>query len=232
MHIPSKKKQSAPTSKDTFANAAVTLNNAPNMSTAATPTEAAAEAGSTSSYPDLASPTDSVIAGDFGAMSAEEQEKQREEWKAELVKTEEEIATLKQVLGSKELHAAGLKRRLGITAWREFSEDMTQGLKAIQESQGYKKAQESLKTAGEKTASLWSSFTNSSSYQAASSSVGSAFGAAAAAAGGLKNKMPASMSTQGLSSVLTGKPATTEGSVAGSPTSETAENGSNGAAAK
>jgi hypothetical protein len=37
-----------------------------------------------------------------------------------------------QVLASKEDHALGLKRRLGITAWREFSEDMTQGLKTIQ----------------------------------------------------------------------------------------------------
>ncbi len=84
------------------------------------------------SYPDLTSPTDSVIAGDFGAMTSEEQERQREEWKAELAKTEEEIATLRQVLASKEAHSAGLKRRLGITAWREFSEDMTQGLKNIQ----------------------------------------------------------------------------------------------------
>ena len=58
------------------------------------------------SYPDLSaemaansatSPTDSVIAGDFGAMSAEEQERQRDEWKEELKKTEDEIQTLKQV---------------------------------------------------------------------------------------------------------------------------------------
>ena len=81
---------------------------------------------------DLTSPTDSVIAGDFGAMSPQEQEKQREEWKAELARTEEEIGTLKQVLVAKEAHAAGLKRRLGITAWREFSEEMTQGVKNIQ----------------------------------------------------------------------------------------------------
>ena len=74
-------------------------------------------------------------------MSAEEQERQREEWKAELRKTEEEILTLRRVLTAKERHAAGngqlenipqfyinlgLKRRLGITQWREFSEDMTQ----------------------------------------------------------------------------------------------------------
>ncbi len=78
------------------------------------------------------SPSDSVIAGDFGAMSSEEQERQRQEWKAELAKTEEEMATLRQVLAAKEAHAAGLKRRLGITAWREFSEDMSQGIKSIQ----------------------------------------------------------------------------------------------------
>ncbi len=68
---------------------------APAASTAA----AAASAGTPGegSYPVLTSPTDSVIAGDFGAMSAEEQERQRDEWKAELAKTEEEIATLRQV---------------------------------------------------------------------------------------------------------------------------------------
>ena len=55
--------------------------------------------GATSSYPalDATSPTDSVIAGDFGTLSAQEQERQRDEWKAELAKTEEEIITLKQV---------------------------------------------------------------------------------------------------------------------------------------
>ena len=59
------------------------------------------------------SPTDSVIGRDFQELSAEEQERQREEWKAELRKTEEEVLTLlKQVLCAKEKHAAGLKRRL------------------------------------------------------------------------------------------------------------------------
>ena len=53
------------------------------------------------------SPTDSVIGRDFQELSAEEQERQREEWKAELKKTEEEILTLKQVLTAKERHAAG-----------------------------------------------------------------------------------------------------------------------------
>jgi hypothetical protein len=56
-------------------------------------------ASAASSYPELdaTSPTDSVIQGDFGTLSAEEQEHQRDEWKAELSKTEEEVITLKQV---------------------------------------------------------------------------------------------------------------------------------------
>merc|ERR1711890_212063 len=104
-----------------------------------------------SSYPalDATSPTDSVIAGDFGSLSAQEQERQRDEWKAELGKTEEEIITLRQVLASKEAHAQGLKRRLGITAWREFSEDMNQWLKKLQESATYKQTSENLMMARE-----------------------------------------------------------------------------------
>merc|ERR1712227_982548 len=123
-----------------------------------------------SSYPalDATSPTDSVIAGDFGSLSAQEQERQRDEWKAELAKTEEEIITLKQVLASKEAHAHGLKRRLGITAWREFSEDMQQGLKNLQDSQAAKT----------KGASVWSSIAGSQSYISASQKMGAAFGAA------------------------------------------------------
>ena len=60
-----------------------------------------------------------------------------------------------QVLASKEIHAAGLKRRLGITAWREFSEDMQQGLKSISETQAYKKTAEGLTAVKSKTASAW-----------------------------------------------------------------------------
>ena len=54
-----------------------------------------------------------MIGRDFQELSAEEQERQREEWKAELKKTEEEILTLKQVLTAKEHHAAGEKRIQG-----------------------------------------------------------------------------------------------------------------------
>ena len=120
------------------------------------------------------------------------------------------------MLASKEAHAASVKRRLGITAWREFSEDMTQGLKHIQvwqrvlniknltssaprpltslflcfqDSAAYKKTGEALNVAREKTASMWGAVTASSSFQKASTSVGSVFGAA-------KTKISSSLSSQ------------------------------------
>jgi hypothetical protein len=156
------------------------------MSTASTP---AAEG---SSY-DINSPTDSVIGADFQGLTAEEQERQREEWKAELKKTEEEILTLKQVLAAKERHAAGLKRRLGITQWREFSEDMAQGLKNLQESATYKRTAENIQfakdIAKEKTSGLISSIGSSGAWNSMSSSISSAYGAA-------KTKMSSSTSQQ------------------------------------
>jgi len=144
---------------------------------------------------DINSPTDSVIGRDFQELSAEEQERQREEWKAELKKTEEEILTLKQVLTAKERHAAGLKRRLGITAWREFSEDMTQGLKNLQESATYKRTAENIQfakeIAKEKTTGMMAGIQASGYFQSMSSAIGAA-----------KTKISASMSQQNFNDVL------------------------------
>merc|ERR1711953_20205 len=144
---------------------------------------------------DINSPTDSVIGRDFQELSAEEQERQREEWKAELKKTEEEILTLKQVLTAKERHAAGLKRRLGITAWREFSEDMTQGLKNLQESATYKRTAENIQfakeIAKEKTSGMMAGITASGYFQSITSAIGAA-----------KTKISASMSQQNFNDVL------------------------------
>jgi len=171
------------------------------MSTSTTP---ATEA---SPY-DITSPTDSVIGTDFQTLSAEEQERQREEWKSELKKTEEEILTLKQVLVSKERHAQGLKRRLGITAWREFSEDMNQGLKNLQDSATYKRTSENLmfakEIAKEKTAGIWSGIANSAALSSFSQKASDAYN-------GAKTKMSSSMSQQTFDEALkehNGAPAT------------------------
>jgi len=172
------------------------------MSTATSPSVDVGENGyedlgfpESNPYRDINSPTDSVIGRDFQELSAEEQERQREEWKAELKKTEEEILTLKQVLTAKERHAAGLKRRLGITAWREFSEDMTQGLKNLQESATYKRTAENIQfakeIAKEKTSGMMAGITASGYFQSMSSAIGAA-----------KTKISNSMSQQNFNDVL------------------------------
>lgn len=53
------------------------------------------------------------------------------------LQTEDEINTLKQVLASKQKEAAELKRKLGITAWKEWTTDLAQGAKNLQETPVY-----------------------------------------------------------------------------------------------
>ena len=87
------------------------------------------------SYPeqDATLSLDSEIVSNFEILTAAEQGTQRDEWKRELSKAEEELLTLKQAIAEKEAYIVGLRRRLGITSWREFSEDMVQkGLKRSQ----------------------------------------------------------------------------------------------------
>ena len=121
-------------------------------------------------YSDLdeTSPTDSLIAGYFRTLSATQQKQQRDEWKRELRKTEVAIMMLKEVVASKEAHACGLKQKLGMPLQfpeeifrREFSEDMAQGIKKLQESNAYKKTAEGLTAAKITTASMWHSTTAS-----------------------------------------------------------------------
>ncbi|XP_035658979.1 tumor protein D52-like isoform X21 [Branchiostoma floridae] len=79
-------------------------------------------------------------------------EQEKEQIRAELQKTEEEIKTLRQVLASKEKAAADLKRRLGITPLREFKDGASKTWQNVQSSQAYKKTSETLSVAGQKTA--------------------------------------------------------------------------------
>ncbi|XP_023219849.1 tumor protein D52-like isoform X3 [Centruroides sculpturatus] len=97
---------------------------------------------------------------DLSSMYPEQRAKLEEELKNELAKTEDEIVTLRQVLSDRVRHAQELKRKLGITPWKEFKDDMEQGFRNIQESSAlpgifsstaYQKTSSTLKTAGEKT---------------------------------------------------------------------------------
>jgi len=95
---------------------------------------------------------------DLSAMDPIRREQIQEEWRLELAKTEEEIQTLRQVLTSKVQRSHELKRKLGITVWKEFREDMEQGIKNIQETTAYQKTSEAMKSATEKTTSVFGSF--------------------------------------------------------------------------
>ncbi|XP_046810821.1 tumor protein D54 isoform X2 [Lucilia cuprina] len=119
------------------------------------------------------------IAAEFAALTVEEQERQRAEWSQELARVEEEINTLRTVLASKTRHASDLKRKLGITVWKEITDDMNQGIKNVKESSVFQTVEQSvgnftkavhdapifqrtesvLKSTGEKTASVFSSIT-------------------------------------------------------------------------
>ncbi|XP_019733241.1 tumor protein D54-like isoform X7 [Hippocampus comes] len=80
---------------------------------------------------------------------------------------EEEISTLRQVLSAKERHATELKRKLGLSPLNEFKQNLTKSWQDVQtsnayvsasatldditHSEAYKKTQETLSQAGQKT---------------------------------------------------------------------------------
>ncbi|XP_060749470.1 tpd52 like 2b isoform X3 [Tachysurus vachellii] len=83
-------------------------------------------------------------------------EEEAEELKSELTKVEDEIQTLRQVLMAKERHAAELKRKLGLSPLTELKQNITKGWQDVQTSNAYKKTQETLSQAGQKTSAAFS----------------------------------------------------------------------------
>ncbi|XP_041713150.1 tumor protein D54 isoform X6 [Coregonus clupeaformis] len=83
-------------------------------------------------------------------------EEEAEELRSELVKVEEEINTLRQVLLAKEKHSADLKRKLGLSPLNELKQNLTKGWQDVQTSNAYKKTQETLSVAGQKTTAAFS----------------------------------------------------------------------------
>lgn len=74
------------------------------------------------------------VVDELAGLSIEEQERQKAEWSQELSRVEEEITTLRTVLASKVRHSSELKRKLGITVWKEITDDLNQGVKNVKES--------------------------------------------------------------------------------------------------
>ncbi|XP_034018134.1 tumor protein D53 isoform X2 [Thalassophryne amazonica] len=83
-------------------------------------------------------------------------EEERAEIQQELIKLEEEIGTLKQVLSSKEKQQAELKHKLGIGPLNELRNNFSKGWHDVQTSTAFKKTSETLTTAGQKTSAAFS----------------------------------------------------------------------------
>lgn len=100
-------------------------------------------------------------------------EEEAEELRIELTKVEEEINTLRQVLSAKERHATELKRKLGLSPLNELRQNLSKSwqdvqtsnaylsasatLEDIARSDAYKKTQETLSQAGQKTSAALNS---------------------------------------------------------------------------
>ncbi|XP_048838972.1 tpd52 like 2b isoform X5 [Brienomyrus brachyistius] len=83
-------------------------------------------------------------------------EEEAQELRTELAKVEEEIHTLRQVLSAKERHAADLKRKLGLNPLNELKQNLSKSWQDVQASNAYKKTQETLSQAGQKTSAALS----------------------------------------------------------------------------
>ncbi|XP_020511484.1 tpd52 like 2b isoform X9 [Labrus bergylta] len=83
-------------------------------------------------------------------------EEEAEELSVELTKVEEEINTLRQVLSAKERHATELKRKLGLSPLNELKQNISKSWQDVQTSNAYKKTQETLSQAGQKTSAALS----------------------------------------------------------------------------
>ncbi|XP_039182854.1 tumor protein D54 isoform X3 [Crotalus tigris] len=103
-------------------------------------------------------------------------EAEEEELRSELIKVEEEIGTLRQVLAAKERHCGELKRKLGLTPLDDLKQNLSKSWHDVQvsnayvsasntledwnekltQSEAYKKTQETLYQAGQKTSAALS----------------------------------------------------------------------------
>ncbi|XP_039182852.1 tumor protein D54 isoform X2 [Crotalus tigris] len=71
-------------------------------------------------------------------------EAEEEELRSELIKVEEEIGTLRQVLAAKERHCGELKRKLGLTPLDDLKQNLSKSWHDVQVSNAYVKTSEKL----------------------------------------------------------------------------------------
>ncbi|KAF6285025.1 TPD52 like 2 [Rhinolophus ferrumequinum] len=100
-------------------------------------------------------PVDTAVAAQTPAVEGLT-EAEEEELRAELTKVEEEIVTLRQVLAAKERHCGELKRKLGLSTLEGLKHNLSRSWHDVQVSNAYKKTQETLSQAGQRTSAALS----------------------------------------------------------------------------
>ncbi|XP_043945800.1 tumor protein D54 isoform X2 [Protopterus annectens] len=88
--------------------------------------------------------TDGAVAAERPMPPVGLTESEEEELKHELLKVEEEISTLRQVLSAKERHASEIKQKLGLTTLNELKQNLTKGWQDVQKSTAYVKTTDKL----------------------------------------------------------------------------------------
>ncbi|KAM9340482.1 tumor protein D52 [Symphorus nematophorus] len=83
-------------------------------------------------------------------------EEERQELQEELVKVEDEIQTLSQVLAAKEKQLADIKRKLGITPLNELKQNITKTWQEVTTSTAYRRTSETLSQASLKATAAFS----------------------------------------------------------------------------
>lgn len=83
-------------------------------------------------------------------------EEERQELQEELLKVEDEIQTLSQVLAAKEKQLADIKRKLGITPLNELKQNITKTWQEVTTSTAYRRTSETLSQASLKATAAFS----------------------------------------------------------------------------
>jgi len=102
-------------------------------------------------------------------------EEEKEHLREELKKTDDEIATLRQVLTARLKYSNELKRKLGITPWAEVTQEVSHGLKTVKESQAYHRTEEAIRTASEAASKKLGQIRSSNTFKSFEEKVGSAY---------------------------------------------------------
>ncbi|XP_061550206.1 tumor protein D54-like isoform X4 [Phycodurus eques] len=105
-------------------------------------------------------PAEGVLENSGSPLPAGLTEEEAEELRNEVTKVEEEISTLRQVLAAKERHATELKRKLGLSPLNELKQNLIKSWQDVQTSNAYKKTQETLSQAGQKTSAAFTTMSS------------------------------------------------------------------------